>query len=509
MILESVRRAARLTPNAIATIDSGRERTHAEFCDRIARLAAGLTRIGVKPRSKVGLLAQNADHFLESLYAIWWAGAVAVPMNTRWALPEHLYSIDDAGISFLLFDGAFAEMAYRCAEARPSLQGMVALTPGSGAAHDADALIRSTPPAPPFQQSLNDIAGVFYTGGTTGFPKGVVHTAASLFAAALTIALDAQYPHGARYIHALPMFHLGDLGHTFAVTVLGGSHVFMPRFDPTAYSDLIRKHQVQICSLVPSMIGTLVDSADVRPDHLQSVRILIYGGAPIGEERQASARRLFAGARLVQVFGQTETCGAGVMLPDDQSGRRGAVGRSSVGCEISVIRSDGGQAAEGEVGEICIRGAFVMSGYLNKDVETASALRNGRVHTGDAGYLDADGYLYICDRVKDMIISGGENVYSAEVERAIATHPKVAEVAVIGVPDAHWGERVHAIIVPKPGTEPTYEEIYQHCKRLIAGYKTPRSLEIRRSPLPLSAVGKILKNELRKPYWRDKERQVN
>jgi long-chain acyl-CoA synthetase len=323
-----------------------------------------------------------------------------------------------------------------------------------------------------------------------------------------------SYPLTPRYLHAAPMFHLGDLSQAFMATLLGGTHIFIPGFNADEVVRVIARHRVQTTLLVPTMIGMVLQSPLLDGADLSSLELIAYGGSPISDPVLKRAREVFSRTRLVQGFGQTESCAAGTLLadryhvPGGSGDKMRSAGRPSYGVEIAMRAPDGAFLGPGEVGEICLRGPMVMAGYWNKPEETATALRDGWLHTGDAGYLDDDGFLYVCDRVKDMIISGGENVYSAEVERAVATHPKVAQVAVIGVPDEKWGERVHAVIVAKPGETPTYEEIYAHCKALIAGYKTPRSMEVL-AALPLSPVGKVLKTELRKPYWGDNRRAVN
>ena len=515
MIIESVRRAARTDGGREATICGDVTRTWTEVEDRVARLAQALLTLGAKSGDRIGILAQNSDRYLEAIFATWWIGAITVPMNNRWSVEEHIYSVDDADIRIVFHDGAFAETASVCATRRPALKVLIGFDgKAQSGAQDYEDLIVGSARALPVRLDLSAPCGIFYTGGTTGLPKGVVHTHASISGAALVASLDMNYPRAPRYLHAAPMFHLGDLSQAFITTLLGGTHVFVPAFNADEVVRTIAHHRVETILLVPTMIAMVLQSPLLEGADLTSLQLIAYGGSPITEPVLRRAREVFSRTRLVQGFGQTESCAAGTLLHDEHhvpgavEGRMRSAGRPSYGVELQLRTSDGRALAVGEVGEICLRGPMVMAGYWNKPEETASALRDGWLHTGDAGYVDEAGFLYVCDRVKDMIISGGENVYSAEVERAVSTHPKVAQVAVIGVPDEKWGERVHAVIVPKPGVEIAYEEIYAHCKALIAGYKTPRSVELLPA-LPLSPVGKVLKTELRKPYWGDKQRAVN
>lgn len=515
MIIESVRRAARTDGKRDATICGDVTRSWAEVEARVARLAQALVELGARPGDRIGILAQNSDRYLEAIFATWWLGAITVPMNSRWSVEEHIYSIDDADIRIVFHDQGFAETAAICATRRPNLHALIGFAgKAHRGAHDYEDLISRSAPAEPVRLELTAPCGIFYTGGTTGLPKGVVHTHGSITGAALVASLDMQYPRAPRYLHAAPMFHLGDLSQAFMTTLLGGTHIFIPAFNADEVVTIIARHKVQTTLLVPTMIGMVLQSPLLDHADLTSLELIAYGGSPITEPVLRRAREVFSRTRLVQGFGQTESCASGTLLGDEYhtpgavEGRMRSAGRPSYGVEMEMRDAEGRALGAGEVGEICLRGPMVMAGYWNKPEETATSLRDGWLHTGDAGYVDEDGYLYVCDRVKDMIISGGENVYSAEVERAVATHPKVAQVAVIGVPDEKWGERVHAIVVAKPGTAIEYDEIYTHCKALIAGYKTPRSMDLV-AALPLSPVGKVLKTELRKPYWGDNKRAVN
>ncbi|MGH6782888.1 MAG: AMP-binding protein, partial [Sphingomonadaceae bacterium] len=372
-----------------------------------------------------------------------------------------------------------------------------------------DGLIESTAPVPDAGRSGNDPASLFYTGGTTGRAKGVVMTHANHIVNGLALWAGLGVDTGrARYLHVAPMFHVADALFVHALTLVGGCHVVVPRFEPVETMRAIERHRITDTILVPTMIQALLD-APVRADFdLTSLERMYYGAMPMPE---ATARRLIDAlphCGPVQLYGQTEAGPVITMLkPVDHdiggvTRRIRSAGQPLPGVEIAICGKDGAFLAEGEIGEIVARSGGVMPGYWEDAEQSAAALKDGWLQTGDGGYIDADGFLYIADRVKDMIVSGGENVYSIEVERAITLHPAVSQCAVIGLPDARWGERVHAIVVPRAGAVVDDAALVAHCREHIAGYKCPRSIEWRSTPLPLSGAGKILKRELREEALR-------
>lgn len=518
MFIEAIRRAAQIRGDCDATICGDRKRSWRQSMDRCSRLSASLRRLGLSPGDRVGILSCNSDYYVEAIHAIWWGGAVVVPMNNRWAINEHVYSIDDADITAIFVSDEFVEIARELQSLRPDIDKWIYM---GGHAEIPEGflglenMIASETPAPAVMKDRNELAGIFYTGGTTGRPKGVMHSSLSLWSGAMAIAMDSRPPAFPRYLHAAPMFHLGDLIPGFSCTALAGTHTFVPRFSEQGVIDIARRDKIQFLLLLPTMIGMLLEHEAFDPKDFESVELMVFGGSPISEALLNKLQGALPNARLVQAFGQSESAAAGAIFPDAPSivaqtpERIRAAGRPNTSVELSVFNEDGESCPTREAGEIWLRSPSAMLGYWNMPEQTQAAFQDGWLRTGDAGYLDEDGYLYVCDRVKDMIISGGENIFSAEVENAISTHPKVQQVAVIGVPDDKWGERVHAVIVPKGAETLALEELQAHCRPNIAGYKIPRSIELRASALPLSPVGKVLKTELRAPHWSGKGRDVN
>jgi len=512
-LTQSLHRAAQQTPRLAATIFGDRVRTWAQCYDRVARLAAGLRDLGVAPGDRVAILALNSDRYHEYLYAVPWVGAVVVPLNTRWSDAEVLFSLADCQAKVVIVDDTFAGL-FPARTGRPS-EGAVIFA-GDGTCPDGlidfETLISEHSPVEDVRCGGQTPAGIFYTGGTTGTAKGVVLSHDNLLTAALGFAAtgDAMQP-GGRLLHAAPMFHLADGCAWNIRNLLGGTQVILASFTAVGVADAIQRHRVTDVLLVPTMIQMFLDDPRTADADLTSLRSLLYGASPIADAVLQRAIKRLPGARFTQAYGMTELSPAATALSpsdhDDERLRRSA-GRALPHAEVRIVDADGHEVPCGDVGEITVRGGHVMIGYWNRPEETAAAMQDGWMHTGDGGYLDGAGYLFIVDRIKDMIVSGGENVYSAEVENAIANHPAVAACAVIGVPDPDWGERVHAVIVLTPGSRLSTAELRKHTKTLIAAYKAPRTAEFV-DMLPTSAAGKVLKRDLRAPYWSANNRNVS
>ena len=506
-------RAARMFPELPAIRFKGREQTWHELNAASEELAGGLARLGVKLGERVAILALNCDRYVEFFFATWRLSAAVVPINTRWSKDEIQYAINDSGATFLVVDDAFAGLADSF-----GIPTVIHIGDGEPPANaiSYDMVRRDAPPCTALGGGGDNMAGIFYTGGTTGHPKGVMLGHAALAATLLGGKIVEESAEDVAILCVLPMFHLAGAQLSVAAAMAGRQLIMQPTFDPGAIIDCIVEDRIDTLSLVPAMWGMLVDLPKAHGADLSSIRNALYGASPMPEGVLRRVMARLPQARFAQGYGQTETSGVCTLLgPDDHdpdgpnAHRLKSAGKPILFSELRILNEQGEELTAGQVGEIAIRSSGNMLGYWNKPEETAATLKDGWIMSGDAGYLDEDGYLFIVDRTKDMIISGGENVYSAETESALSTHPDILDCAVIGVPDEKWGERVHAIVRVKPGAFPTAEALIAYCKTKIAGYKCPHTIEFRDEPFPISAAGKLLKRDLRAPYWSNRERNVN
>ena len=512
-----IRRNAAVDPRRTASVFGERRRTWAEVAERVARLAGGLRALGLGEGDRIAMLALNSDRYLEYFYAVSWAGGVFVPINIRLAPPEFVHWLADSGSRALIVDDAFARVVPEIAPQLPGLEHLVFAGEGeTPAGMTGFEALAQHPAIEPSARAGDDLAGLFYTGGTTGVSKGVMLSHANLVHDSLVAAFHYEMPEEPVYLHAAPMFHLADGAATFAVTLGAGTHAYVPAFAPDAVLERIERDRVTNVTLVPAMVNMMTAAPGAAARDLSSVRLVGYGASPMPEAVLKRAMAMMPNARFLQAYGQTECAPILTILPPERhvfegplAGKAGSVGRPVINMDVRVLDEDGNECPRGTVGEVCARGPNVMLGYWNRPEQTAEVSRHGWHHTGDGGYMDEDGFIFIVDRLKDMIISGGENVYSAEVENALHKHPDVAECAVIGVPDDTWGERVHAVIRLREGAAADEAALAAHCGALIAGYKRPRSFEFRTEALPLSGAGKILKTELRKPWWADEAKKVH
>ncbi|WP_028080076.1 acyl-CoA synthetase [Solimonas soli] len=515
---QGLHRSMQLTPDAVATVCGARAHTFRELRSRVSRIAGALISLGVRRGDVLAIIALNSDRYIEFFLASSWIGAVANPVNFRWSVPEIVYSLNDSKARVLFLDDQFAPNADAISSEVPSLDHLLFIGDGAcpGGMLDLESIIKSSPEIADADVGGDELFGVFYTGGTTGAPKGVLLTHLNVCSSALALMAEGSFPEEAIGLHAAPMFHLGDMMLLAGLLLRGGRHVAMPVFRPELVLPAIEALKISDLLLVPTMLQALVDSPAIKSANVQSVRRVMYGAAPVSEALLDRAMAALPGAEFTQVYGMTEMAAAMTVLPPAQhlrsarnSGRVRSAGRAAYHVQVRIVDAEDRELPAGTVGEIILRGPNMMRGYLNKPEATAAALRGGWMHSGDMGYLDEEGYLFIVDRLKDMIITGGENVYSAEVENAIASHPAVLTCAVFGIPHQEWGEAVHAAVVLKPGSDPlTLEALQAHCRARIAAYKVPRSYELRET-LPTSGAGKVLKAELRKPFWEGQARAVN
>jgi acyl-CoA synthetase (AMP-forming)/AMP-acid ligase II len=507
-----------------AIIDGAYRSTLAEHGDRVFRLAHALQhQLGVEPGDRVAVMSTNNHQYLELYHACFLGAAVINPLNLRLAGKELDYIIRDSGTEVIFVDGFFGAaiaQAMAASDAGPSPLRHVVLIgdpvdPDNPPPHDIayEHLIAAGEAVVPDEPEEDDPVVLMYTGGTTGLPKGVLlDQRAEMLNSYHTLAVVDIDPAQV-FLHQTPMFHAASMGAILGVPAFGAKSVFIPLFDPGAALSLVEEHAVTWTVMVPTMIGMLLNHPDFRPERLASLRQLTYGASPMPAAILHKLLELYPELAISQGYGMTEASAVLTWLSagDHFAGgeRLRSAGRPLPGVILSIQDAEGTVLSKGETGEVCARAGNFMREYWNKPEATEEVFRGGWYHTGDAGYLDEGGYLFLVDRVKDMIVTGGENVYSAEVESAISKHEAVAQVAVIGIPHETWGEQVHAIVVLVEDGTATEDEIRDFAKDHIAGYKVPKSVEFRTEPLPLSGAMKVLKKDLRAPYWEGQERAVN
>lgn len=522
MLLRNVlEHAVKLYGDKVAIIDGDTRYNYRQASERIHRLAAGLLGLGLKPGDHIGILANNSHRYYETYFVADIAGMPLAPLNIRLAAHELEFILNDGRIKALILGPEYIELYKQFKDKTPGIKHVV-LTDGEAANGMVgyEGLVQGSEPLDHSVRDWdeNDMINLCYTGGTTGLPKGVMLSQRNVVSNAQHAYQSLKFDENDTWLHVAPMFHLADAWACYTLTMAGGSHVFIPGFAPEATLKAIQEHRVTKTILVPTMINFLINFPDLGKYDTSSIDTMLFGASPMAVDRIQAAVRAF-GPILHQAYGMTETAplltamsrGWTTFDGSDADNRRlASCGREVAGVTVRVVDPETGKdVAPGEVGEIIASGPNVMLGYWNREEETAEALRGGWMHTGDLAAVDKDNFVYIVDRSKDMIITGGENVYTTEVENALYEHPDVLEVAVIGIPDERWGEAVLAIVVPKPNTSPTEDQLMQHCHSLIAGYKCPKKVVLQSDPLPKSGPGKILKTELRKPYWKDAARQVN
>lgn len=505
-------------PQGIATVCGNRQRLWSEVGSRVPRVAAGLFASGLEPGGTVAVLAMNSDRYLELFFAVPWAGGAIVPLNVRWSNAENVFAIKDCAATILCVDDSFLDHVPALLAGSTTLKSVIYLGDGPVPPGMAgyETLAAGHEPMPDGGRADEDLYAVFYTGGTTGMPKGVAMSHRALGYGSISYLALLPTIEDLSFLYIGGFFHFSGASALFYITMAGGKHVILPKFEPVPVMQAISTHRTTNMVMVPTMVNMLLHHPDFAKYDLSSMQTCIYGGSPMPEALMEAAARSLPGWRFFQIYGMTETCGFATMLrwrdhvfSGANARRIRSCGQPAPGVEVRIVDPETGAVLPpGELGEIAMRSDYLMTGYLNRPDQTAEVLRDGWMHSGDAGYLDEDGFLYVADRVKDMIVTGGENVFSIEVERALFMHPAVREAAVIGIPSEEWGEAVHAVVVPEPDASITAEELIAHCRQLIGGYKCPKSVEFRHEPLPVTPVGKVRKNVLRDPWWEHRERRI-
>lgn len=495
MYQHSIGRALRCFADRTAVVSNGRRSTFREFHQRVAGIAAGLKSHGFKAGDRLAVLLPNELDYLEIVYACSWLGVIIVPLNTR---------LTSAEIDRILLDatphGLVRHSSLPAPTVRVPWQRVLDLEP----VH----LPADSPPEPVYDPEAT--LALIYTSGTTGRPKGAVVTHQNILANVLHLASCLPFREGDVHLHAAPLFHIIDFPLIFTCAAVGACQVTIPKFSVHDFCAVVQQERVSHAALVPTMINLLTQYPEIEKYDLTSLRHLVYGGSPMAPQLIRRTWEVLPELKLMQAYGLTET-GLLTSLPDHEhvNAKLTCCGRAGIGIELLATDESGREVEIGKPGELVARGNNVMSGYWNNPDETASAFRDGMFRTGDIGYRDADGYVYILDRLKDMIDTGGEKVFSSEVESVILAHPAVSEAAVFGIPDPQWGEIVMASVVLRPGQSLSVDELIAYCRRFLAHYKAPRRIEFRESSLPKSGSGKILKRELRERFWAQMQRAIN
>jgi long-chain acyl-CoA synthetase len=496
-----------------------RSLTYGQLATRVGAVGAALAELGVTAGARVGFLGVNSLAHFECWLAVPAFGHVLVDLNFRLAEDELAFMVADAGVEVLVVDPERLEVARALRERSPSLRELVlddpALLAGDCIAYEE---LASRAPRQPRGAEPGAPAAICYTGGTTGLPKGVMLSHGNLLSNARHNLIATKHHRGDRFLHACPMFHAAGIANVFACTWVGAEQVVLPRFDAEAVLKTIERERISHIALVPTMLAMLLDAPASSTADLSSLRNIQYAASPISPELQRRVLERFD-CEVAQFYGMTEASPTvsqlsaedhrlGIQGVEPHRGRLASLGVPVPGVEVDVRDPSGGVLGPGEIGELWVRGPNIMLGYWNRVEATEEALVDGWYRSGDAAYADEHGYLFMVDRLKDMIITGAENVYCIEVEAVLCSHDAVLEAAVFGVPHERWGEAVHAVVTISPHTGVTPEGLIAHCRRSIAGFKVPRSIDIQLEPLPKSGAGKVLKNLLREPYWAALERQV-
>ena len=504
---ELVERNERLHGEDRHLIYGEQSRTFRQFAERARRLASSLHRLGLRHQDRVAILAMNCPEYLDVYGAGEVSGYIIAPVNFRLASPEILYILTSAMPKVVVFEQQYSAVIEHLRAKLPGVQAFICIGDQVPAwALEFEAVLASgAAEGPPMVPQLSDVASLMYTSGTTGRPKGVMLTHEGMLALCESWAFELGADVGDRILLSMPFFHIGARSQGGAATLRGGAIVMHRTFDPVAILRTVERERITQIHLAPTMVQAVLDVPDNERYDLSSLRTLNYAAAPMPITLLKRAMQRF-GPIMINGYGQTE--GAGTVLrkhyhrpqgTDKDLKRLTSIGQPTLDARVRIVDEMDNEVPAGTVGEICLRSAQNMLGYWNDSVNTLQALRGGWLHTGDMGCMDEDGFVYLVDRKKDMIISGGENIYSREVEEALLAHSSLADVAVIGVPDAYWGEAVKGIVVVKPGAQVTAAELITHCKQLIASYKCPKGVAFV-DALPRLPSGKLNKVQLRETY---------
>ncbi len=507
-------RTERLYGNRPAVVDSEISHTWKEHIERIKKLAGGLKNLGIFPGERFGIIGPNSFRYTELIHAGYWAGAIPVPINHRLAPPEILHILKDADVKLLALGEDYLSLTDdKLLKSWANKRIVIGKTAPKKSLRSLDKIIDNSEALTPQDPAEDDLAILLYTGGTTGLSKGVQLTHRNVCSNGYQVINAMNISKEDVYLHVAPMFHAADLlGSGF--TMNGSAHAYVPVFSPKAALQAIQDFRVTQVMMAPTMVIMILEEPTFDNYEISSLQNLFYGSSPMAAEWVEKAIQRFTNADVQQGYGLTET--SPILTTFDAEDHRNAVetgntdilraaGRPVIGIDLKIFDDHGKEVPTDEAGEVCVRGPNVTPGYLNRPDENKKAFKRGWFHTGDVGRVDKNGILFLMDRKKDMIVSGGENIYTSEVESAIYKHPDIFECAVIGVPDEKFGESLFAVIVPVPGKTLNEEIVINHCREYIAGYKIPRQMDFVEE-LPKSAMAKILKNKLREIYAEKQEK---
>ena len=491
-------RALQVAPERTAIIADGQRTSYRELVRRCRSLAAALYGLGARPGDRIAILSMNSPQYIETYLTVPAAGCVIVPLNTRHAEPELRYAVNDAGAKILLTDrdpGGLADLVEAVIRMPEEYESLIDT---AGEAELGIGVEEDT------------LAGLFYTGGTTGASKGVMLTHRNLVSNAFHFMTVSPPDPDAVVLVMAPLFHAAGTNAVLGSVWAGSCQIPLAAFSPATALDLIEEYGVTDTLGVPAMLAAISELQHAEPRDVSSLRRIGHGGSPVATEVVRRAHEAFPTAEFLHVYGATETSPLLTGLRNEQQwldvDRGRSCGQALIGVRVRIVDPDGHDVPRGEIGELVAKGPNVMIGYWNKPEQTAAALNDGWYHSGDLGYMDEEGYIFLVDRAKDMIVSGGENVYCSEVEEILYRHPAVLEAAVFGIPDEKWGEAVHAVVVPRE--QVTAEELIRFCRDSIAAYKLPKSVTFSDTELPKSGPGKILKRELRAPFWQGHKSRI-
>lgn len=509
-------RNAGLYPNKAALIEGKTAFTFSQFNKRVNHLGNALLGLGLNKGDRIAVLNHNCYQYIELYFACAKTGMPMVPLNYRYNPIELIFVMKDSGAKIIFFGKDYAALIEGIKKELPELQYSICIDeefPESRSYEGLISMASEEEPDVPIEEE--DVAILGYTGGTTGKPKGVMTTHRNIITSCYNTALERTLTCNAIFLNVPPLFHAGGANSMFAFSLVGGTNVVLNSFSVDSLSRTIEQFRITHLVLVPTMILMLTEHAPAKAHDLSSLKAIYYGTAPISVEPLRKAMKLLK-CDFSQTYGMTETfVPVSILKPEDHVlegnaedyKRMSSGGREVMGVKVKIVDPDGREVKTGEIGEIVVKGKNVMKGYWNQPELTAEVLKDGWFYTGDMGRMDELRYIYIVDRKKDMIISGGENIYAKEVEDVLSTHPAVAQAVVIGVPDAIWGEAVKALVIRKKGAEVSESELINYCKDRLASYKKPKSIEFVED-FPRSTAGKVLKRDLREKYWKGMDRRV-